>query len=76
MRSLGRDEPSAAAVARHYSQAWPDVVDVLVIDTTDENQSARIAESGIRAHVTGTLIGAAKERRRLAQEILELAGAL
>jgi hypothetical protein len=34
-----------------------------------------VQAAGIRAHVTGTLIGAEKERRRLAQEILELAGA-
>ena len=76
MRSIGRDEPSAAAIARHYADAWPDLVDVLVIDAADEAQASVIAEAGIRAHVTGTLIAEAKERRRLAQEILELAGAL
>ena len=74
MRSLG-GEPSAAGVARHYSAAWPGLLDVLVIDDVDAAEADAVQEAGIRAHVTGTLIGAEKERRRLAQEILELAGA-
>jgi LPPG:FO 2-phospho-L-lactate transferase len=75
MRSLG-GEPSAAAVARHYSAAWPDLLDALVVDETDESMVAEIAAEGIRVHVTGTVIAEHSERRRLAQEILELVGAL
>jgi LPPG:FO 2-phospho-L-lactate transferase len=75
MTSLGSD-PSAAGVARHYAGTWPDLLDVLLIDDVDAADAASIAQTGIRPHVTGTLIGPEKERRRLAQEILELAGAL
>src|SRR3954452_21251362 len=75
MSSLGGD-PSSAGIARYYASTWPDLLDVLVIDTADEPEVDEIAAEGIRAHVTGTLIAAQSERRRLAQEILELAGAL
>ncbi len=74
MRSLG-SEPSSAGVARHYATSWPDLLDVLVIDDVDAAEAGAVAATGIRPYVTGTLIGAEKERRRLAQEILELAGA-
>jgi LPPG:FO 2-phospho-L-lactate transferase len=72
--SLG-GEASAAGIARHYAQKWPGLLDVLVIDDVDAADAARVRDTGMRPHVTGTLIGPEKERRRLAQEILELAGA-
>ena len=75
MRSLGAD-PSAAGIARYYTDTWPELLDVLVIDDVDAAEAASVQATGLRAHVTGTLIGAENERRRLAQEILELAGAL
>ena len=75
MRSLGT-EPSAAGVARHYAHAWPGLLDVLVIDQVDAAEAEAVNASGVRAHVAQTLIAEQKERRRLAQEILELAGAL
>ena len=74
MRSLD-GEPSAAGVARHYATTWPGLLDVLVIDDVDAAEAGAVQDTGIRPHVTGTLIAAEKERRRLAQEILELAGA-
>ena len=74
MRSLGTD-PSAAGIARHYTQTWPGLLDVLVIDDVDAAEAASVQATGLRARVTGTLIGSEKERRRLALEILELAGA-
>jgi LPPG:FO 2-phospho-L-lactate transferase len=74
MRSLD-GEPSAAGIARLYAEKWPGLLDVLVIDDVDAAEAAAVQATGIRAHVTGTLIAAEKERRRLAQEILELAGA-
>lgn len=73
MRSLGM-EPSAATVARHYADAWPNLLDVLVIDDVDAGDSDAVNATGIRTHATATLIGEHKERRRLAQEILSLAG--
>src|SRR4051794_4891627 len=75
MTSLGGD-PSSAGIARYYASTWPGLIDALVIDGADETDVDEIAAEGIRAHVTGTLIAAQSERRRLAQEILELAGAL
>ena len=75
MRSLGT-EPSAAGVARHYAHAWPGLLDVLVIDQVDAGEAEAVNASGVRAHVAQTLIAEEKERRRLAQEILGLAGAL
>lgn len=75
MRSLGT-EPSAAGVARHYAHAWPGLLDVLVIDEVDAAEAEAVNASGVRAHVAQTLIAEEMERRRLAQEILELAGAL
>ena len=75
MRSLGT-EPSAAGVARHYAHAWPSLLDVLVIDEVDAAEAEAVNASGVRAHVAQTLIAEEMERRRLAQEILELAGAL
>ena len=76
MRSLGGGESSSTAVARLYSEKWPQLVDALVIDAVDESEVDAIAGFGMRAHVTPTLIAAQTERRRLAQDILELAGAL
>ena len=73
--SLGGD-PSSAGIARHYGAAWPGLLDVLVLDDADAADVEEVAAEGIRAHVTATLIEAQKERRRLAQEILELAGAI
>jgi len=75
MHSLG-EEPGAHGIAMHYAHAWPGLLDVLVIDSVDAAEADAVNATGVRAHVTGTLIGAQKERRRLAQEILELAGAL
>jgi LPPG:FO 2-phospho-L-lactate transferase len=75
MRSLG-GEPSAAGVARHYAEAWPALLDVLVIDSADESDVPQIAAQGIRAHVTNTVIAEHAARRRLAEEILDLATAV
>lgn len=74
MRSLGGDA-SSAGVGRHYARTWPGLLDVLVIDDVDAADAGAVQVAGIRPHVTGTLIGAEKERRRLAQDILGLAGA-
>src|SRR4051794_5029088 len=75
IKSLGGD-PSSAGIARHYASTWPGLLDVLVLDNADVADVDQVAAEGIRAHVTGTLISEQKDRRRLAQEILELAGAL
>lgn len=74
MASLGL-EPGSAGIAHHYAAAWPGLIEVLVIDRLDADAAPAVARAGIRPHVTETLIAAETERRRLAQEILELAGA-
>ncbi len=74
IRALG-GEASAAGIARHYARAWPNLLDVMVIDRADSAEADLVATTGARAHVAQTLIGGGEERRRLAQEILELAGA-
>jgi len=74
IKSLG-GEPSAAGIARHYAEKWPGLLDALIIDNVDATDTASIEATGIRAYVTGILIGPENERRRLAQEILELASA-
>ncbi len=74
MRSLGV-EPGSAGIGRHYASAWPGLIDVLVIDRSDADDVVAVAANGARAFVTGTLIAEESERRRLAQEILEVAGA-
>jgi LPPG:FO 2-phospho-L-lactate transferase len=71
MSSLGV-EPGSAGIARHYARAWPGLIDVLVIDRSDEADADAVAGSGARVHVTDTLIAGDSERRRLALEILEL----
>jgi LPPG:FO 2-phospho-L-lactate transferase len=68
-------EPSAAGVARHYAQTWPELLDVLVIDDVDAHDTNAVNATGVRAHVTGALIAEQSERRRLAREILDLADA-
>ena len=76
MRTLGGGESSSRGMARLYSETWPDLLDALVIDDLDASEVDAIAAYGMRAHVAPTLIAEQSERRRLAQEILELAGAL
>jgi LPPG:FO 2-phospho-L-lactate transferase len=71
MRSLG-SEASSTGIARHYARSWPGLLDALLIDTVDAAEAAAIDATGIKAHVTRTLIGDQRARRRLAQEILEL----
>jgi len=75
MSSLGL-EPSSIGVARHYAATWPGLVNRLVIDRQDAAEAGLIEAIGMHAQVTNTLIGARGERRRLAQEMLELAGTL
>jgi LPPG:FO 2-phospho-L-lactate transferase len=63
---------SSVGIARHYAAAYPGLVDTLVIDEADAALAPEIERSGIRPLVTKTLIAAAGERRRLAEELLSL----
>jgi LPPG:FO 2-phospho-L-lactate transferase len=70
LRTLESREPTAAAIAAHYAQHYPGLLDVLVIDSVDGAQAAQIAATGIAPLVTDTLIGDEPNRRRLAGELL------
>ena len=67
-------EPSAAGVARHYASGHPGLVDALVIDVRDEAQSGSVAACGIAPFVRQTVMTVDWERRRLAADLLDVAG--
>lgn len=65
-------EVSPLGVARLYQ----DFLDGLVIDEEDAALAPRIEALGIRTLVTGTIMGEADDRRRLAEEVLAFATTL
>lgn len=68
MRELGI-EPTAAAIADFYA----DLLDGLIIDTTDAAQAAQV---GIPTLVTSTLMQTLADKKRLASEALRFAASL
>jgi len=64
-------EPSALAVARHYS-----ALDAFVIDSADAESMEAIRALGVQPLVTNTVMDSNQARRRLAQEVLEFVGDL
>ena len=75
LSSIGGLPPTCVGIATHYAKGYPGLVDVLVLDHADADQAEAVAREGARPLVTRTLIGDDDDRRRLAQEILGLAGA-
>jgi LPPG:FO 2-phospho-L-lactate transferase len=71
LASLGH-EVSATGVARIYA----DLVDGMVIDRTDQDERAGIEALGLRVLVTGSVMGDAEDRARLASETLEFGAGL
>ena len=71
LETLG-GESSALGVAAHYAARYPGLVDVFVIDDSDEELAARIRELGAQVQVTATVMRTDDDRRRLAAAILEL----
>lgn len=59
-------EPTAAAVARHYAG----LLDGFVFDEIDAEQTAAVQEMGILPCVAATMMETAADRRRLAGEVL------
>jgi len=72
LRTLATDA-GAAGVARHYAKAYPGLIDVFVLDTSDAGEAAAVRQAGLDPHVSGTLIPADDDRRRLAGELIKLA---
>ncbi|PZR98870.1 MAG: 2-phospho-L-lactate transferase, partial [Candidatus Chloroheliales bacterium] len=68
LSSLGH-EPSALGVARLYAG----LVQGMVIDNADAALQPNIVALGMRVLVTQTVMGGAKDRVRLAQEVLRFA---
>jgi LPPG:FO 2-phospho-L-lactate transferase len=67
MVELGAGEPSAAAVARHYGG----LLAAIVVERGDEFDLP-----GVRVHATGTVMVTQDDRRRLAADVLAVAGAI
>ena len=73
MAALAHLPVTAAGVATYYAATYPGLIDVLVLDKADAGESEAVARTGVRPLATNTLIGAADDRRRLAEELLALA---
>lgn len=71
MRELGH-EPSAKAVAEHYR----DLIDGLMIDTSDAGLAAQIEELGIEVRVTNTIMKSDSDRAKLAEAALRFSSDL
>jgi LPPG:FO 2-phospho-L-lactate transferase len=75
--------PAAAMLARlaggttaaHVASCYAGLIDVLVLDPADEADAAAVAKLGIRPVVAPTLMRDADARRRLAEAVLDAAGA-
>jgi len=73
MQSLG-DTPSASGIAALYATRYPGLIDVLLIDEIDSDETEQVKARGIRPHATGIVMDDHEARRRLAREILAIAG--
>jgi LPPG:FO 2-phospho-L-lactate transferase len=62
--------------ATGVAQTYLGVIDGIVIDVQDEEQSSRIEELGVRVHVTNTIMQSLEDRDRLAVETVEFARTL
>jgi LPPG:FO 2-phospho-L-lactate transferase len=60
-------EPSALAVARHYGS----LLRGFVLDEVDRNLAPAVAELGMQALVTDTLMKTPADRLRLAKQVLD-----
>jgi len=69
-------EASALGVARHYVERYPGLLDAIVIDEQDADQSAAIAGLGIAARSAPTLMQSDADREALARIALDVAAAI
>jgi LPPG:FO 2-phospho-L-lactate transferase len=67
-------QPSALAVARHYTELLAQVIYPLgfVMDTRDADQVGEVEALGMQVLATNTLMKSAQDRARLAKEVLSL----
>lgn len=73
MAELGM-EASALAVARHYCQRYPGLMDCFVIDESDATLEAKICELGVAVAVTPTVMKSRIEKQDLARFALQCGG--
>lgn len=72
LAALANVDPTAAGLATYYAATYPSLLDVFVLHDSDAAHEEAVARTGMRPLVTNTLIGAADDRRRLAEELLAL----
>ena len=63
---------SALAVAQHYSQRYPGLVDCFVIDESDATLADSIRELGMDVAVTATVMKTRSDKQSLARFVLTL----
>lgn len=73
MSSLG-GTPGATGIAAYYATSYPKLVDLLVIDETDSAQADAITALGMEPATAGIVIATDEQQRRLARELLRIAG--
>jgi LPPG:FO 2-phospho-L-lactate transferase len=59
----------------HVVRCYPDLLDAIVIDEADASGAKAVEAAGVRPHVTRTLMHDRRAARRLAEAVLEVAGA-
>ena len=65
----------AAAVARHYCEHYPGLLSGFVIDESDAILAPQIRTLGLDVAVTNTIMKSRTDKQRLAQFVLNMAGA-
>lgn len=73
MAELGKDV-SALAVARHYCERYPGLMDYFVINESDATLAAQIRELGVAVAVTSTVMKSRADKQQLARFTLALNG--
>lgn len=69
LESLGA-EPTAAGVARHYVERYPQLIDTFVLDKADEAVAAQVAATGVTPRMLGIVMADEGDRRRLAGDLI------
>lgn len=65
---------SALALARYYSERYPDLISGFLIDDSDAAQASDIRNTGMEVAITDTVMHSIEDKQRLARYILSMAG--
>ena len=63
---------TALAVARHYCERYPGLIDYFVIDESDATLADEIAALGVRVAVGSTVMSSRADKQRLARFVLDM----